>query len=286
MDNEVPVITCSAQEMVFLAGLLGADSLLGVDDPFWGWLANEIEAAWQQAREALAERRFIEIQPDGNVVMDVAVAALMGTCAFPEASFILTYSPASGEPTTRHFYVTRHLAVEQALSGESTSTCRLTALEDARAVFGRVTEIWQLNGQQAASSASGVLPEADLTGARQAVVESGRKAVQKVLQEAGLDAPVAATLAETLVDPVANGALVALTRRETAWEVAGLGLLEGRNGLWRLRAFSRGGENWVEAIPCDAAAACEAIRRVMNRVLPEPLDEILAKVFNLRKERR
>ena len=36
-------------------------------------------------------------------------------------------------------------------------------------------------------------------------------------------------------------------------------------------AFTWGGEHWVEVIPCDAAGACQAIRRVMNRVLPEPL---------------
>ena len=273
MENEAPVITCSAQEMLFLAGLLGADTLLGVDDPFFGWLTEEIEEAWQQAQESLVERRFLEIQSDGDVVMDVAVAALVGTCAFPDASFILTYTPAGDQATTRYFHATRHLAVEQALSGESISTCRLTALEDARTVFERVTEIWQLNGQQAASSGSGVLPEADLTGARLAAVESGLEAAQMALREAGLDAPVAATLAEALVDPVANGALVALTRRETAWEVAGLGMLEGRNGLWRLRAFIRDGENWVETIPCDATATCEAIRHVMNRVLPEPLSD-------------
>lgn len=242
MDNEVPVITCSAQEMVFLAGLLGADSLLGVDDPFWGWLANEIEAAWQQALESLAERRFIEIQPDGNVVMDVAVAALMGTCAFPEASLILTYAPASGEATTWHFHVTRHLAVEQVPLGEPVSTCRLTALEDGGAAYRRLLEIWRLNGQLAVSSSGGTLPEAGLTRARELAGESGQEAARTALQQAGLETTVAAALAETLAEPVANGALVALTRRETAWEVAGLGSLEGRNGLWRLRAFSRGGE--------------------------------------------
>ena len=68
-----------------------------------------------------------------------------------------------------------------------------------------------------------------------------------------------------------NGALVVLARRETTRKVAELGLLEGQNGLWRLRAFTRAGRNWGEAIPCDTAEAHEALRRVMNRVLPEPL---------------
>lgn len=266
--DKVPAITCSAQEMVFLASLLGADTLLGIEDPFMGWLADEIEEAWQQVRTALAGRRFIEIQPDDSIVMDVAVAALVGTCAFPEASFVLTVTLAGEEAEVHYFHLTRHLAVEQTMVAEG---CRLTALEDARAIFTRMTNLLGLHEQRAAPGSGGVLLEECLAQARTLADESGVASAQTTLQQAGLDADTAAALAETLACPVRNGALVALARRETTWEVVGLGLLEGQNGLWRLRAFTRHGENRVEAIPCDAAEACQAVRRVMNRVLPEPL---------------
>jgi len=268
MENEVPVITCSAQEMVFLASLLGADTLLGIDDPFMGWLADEIEEAWQRARTALVERRFIEVQSDGGIVMDIAVAALVGTCAFPEASFILTVTPAGERTDVRYFHLTGYLAVEQAVVNDG---YRLTALEDAQAVFMRMTGLLGLHNQQATPGTGGALAEERLLQARTLACESGIEAAQSALHQAGLDPDTAAALAKTLAHPVRNGALVALARREFTWEVAGLGLLEGQNGLWRLRAFTRGGENWVEATPCDAAEACEAVRQVMNRVLPEPL---------------
>ncbi len=268
MDNDVPTITCSAQEMVFLAGLLGADMLLGLEDPFWGWLAEEIEAAWQQAREALAARRFIEVQPDGSIVMDVAVATLVGTCAFPEASFLLTVTPAGGAPTVRYFHLTRHLAVEQAPEPEG---YRLTALEDPASVFERVTAMLGLDDQPAAPGGSGRLRGTELTQARTLIEDSGPEAAQAALERAGLGSETAVALTETLARPTRNGALVALARREVTWEVAGMGLLEGENGLWRLRAFTRRGEDWVEVIPCTAGEAREALRRVMDRVLPEPL---------------
>jgi len=269
MDNQIPVITCSAQEMAFLAGSLGADTLLGVADPFMGWLADEIEDAWKQAQSALAGRSFIKVQPDGGIVMDVAVAALVGTCAFPDASFVVTFTPAGGETVTRYLHVTKQLAVEQAAVSEPVAAYRLVALENGEAAYERVLRIFDLDGQRAVSSPGGELPEAGLIQAREAAADGGLKEAQRVLREVGLSRTTAAALAETLVNPVANGALVALARRETAWDVSGLGVLEGQNGLWRLRAFTRGEENWVEAIPCDAAEAREAIRRVMNRVLPE-----------------
>jgi len=269
MDGQVPVIICSAQEMAFLASSLGADTLLGVDDPFTGWLTEEIEDAWERTQAALAERDFIEVQSDGGIVMDVAVAAMVGACAFPDASFVVTFTPSGGEMVTRYLHVTGQLAVEQTATAEPAAAYRLTALEDGKAAYHRILQVFGLNGQRAVSSPEGKLAEAGLIQAREAAAGARTEEAQKALREAGLTDATAAALAETLSDPIANGALVALARQETTWDVAGLGLLEGQNGLWRLRAFTRGGENWVEVIPCDAAKARKAIQRVMNRVLPE-----------------
>ncbi len=269
MEDQVPTITCSAVEATFLASLLGADMLLGIPDPFHGWLTEEIEEAWDKARTALAERRFIVIEGEGGIVMDTAVAALAGTWAFPEASFIVTFTSGDSTPDVRYFHLTRYLAVEQIPTTEP--AVQLIALEDATAVYQRVIRIFGLEHQIAAPGRSAVLPEATLTQARVQAGASGIEAAQSVLQRAGVGEATAISLAHTLADPVANGALVALVRRTTTWEVAGIGLLEGHNGLWRLRSSTRENETWVEAIPCPAAQAREEIRRVMNRMLPEPL---------------
>lgn len=269
MEDDSLTITFSSVEATLLASLLGANMLLGIEDPFFGWLTEEIEEAWDQARVALAERRFIEVGPEGRVVMDTAVAALVGTWAFPEASFLVTFTPADGPAQVRSFHLTRSLGVEQAPAAES--SCQLTALEDAPAVYRRVLQMLCLTDQEAASGRPATLSEALLTQARGRATEGGVVAAEELLRGAGLEKATARSLAQTLVDPIANGALVALTRRATTWEVAGLGLLEGRNGLWRLRSFTRDEEPWVEATPCTRTQLGEEIRRVMNRVLPKPL---------------
>lgn len=270
MDNTAASITCSPVEATFLASLLGADMLLGIQDPFLGWLTEEIEEAWEQTRQALADRRFIEVQPDGGIVMDIAVAALVGTWAFPEASFLLTFTPADGTQQRCSFHLTSNLGVEQSQADDATE---LTALEDAQAVYRRILQVFGLKDQLAAPGSRAALPEASLIEARACAVEGGEAAASRALQKAGLPEETAESLACTLTRAVANGALVALARRTTTWEVGGLGLLEGANGLWCLRSFTRDGENWVEVTPCDAARARQEIRRLMNRVLLESLAE-------------
>jgi len=250
MNNESPTITCSATEATWLASLLGANVLLGLHDPFVGWLTEEIETAWVDARQSLAARNYIALEANGQITLDTTVAALIGTWAKPDASFILTFTPI-GKPTeSRYFHLTRYLAVEQTIAAER---YQLTALADARAVYQRILDLLQVENQVAAGAANITLLQAQLMNARASAEQTGAEGVLNILREAPSDARDA--LAQTLTQPRANGALVALAQRATAWEVAGLGLLEGANGLWRLRACKRDDENWVEAIPCDATSA-------------------------------
>jgi len=193
----------------------------------------------------------------------------VGTWAFPEASFIVTFTSSDAPTQERYFHLTRYLGVEQIPTDGS--SWQLTALEDAQAVYQHVIEMFRLENQGAAPGSSAMLPETLLLQIRAQAIESGAEAVQEKMKQAGLDEITARSLADTLTYPTANGVLVVLARRKMAWKIAGLGLLEGRNGLWRLRSFTRDNENWIEANPCDVAQAREEIRQVMNEVLPEPL---------------
>lgn len=265
----LPTITCSASEATFLASLLGGEMLLGMVDPFPGWLTEEIHESWQQAQKALAERHYIAIEADGRIVVDTTVAALISTWASPVASFILTWTLDCLPSQTRYFHCAPFLAIEQHTLSES--AYQLTALESTLTIFQRVIQTWRLTNQTVAPGTKTTLSYDVLTRAHATAQEAGVAAAEALLTEVGVEAVTARALSETLAQPLVNGALVALARRADAWDVCGLGILEGANGLWCLRSFKRHLENWVEVIPSDAAHARAEIHRVMNRALPEPL---------------
>lgn len=269
--DESPTITCSATEATFLASLVGGKALVGMRDPFLGWLTEEILESWEQARRALSERRYIAVEPDGRIVLDTAVAALVSTWASPDASFILNVTRAGEANDVRYFHLTRYLAVEQCLASES--HYQLTALENGSAVFERIVQLLSLSHQPSAPGSRALATNDVLTRVRSIATVSGSAQAAAEMQQAGATTSAAQALGETLAHPIMNGALVALAQGQTAWQVCGLGLLEGTNGLWRLRSYSRDSETWVEALPCDAKQARAEIRRVMNRVLLEPLPD-------------
>jgi len=268
MDGQPSAVSCTPTEAAFLAGLLGASTLVGMADPFAGWLAAEIETAWATAREELARRQFIEVQPDGAIVMDIGVAALMETWALADTSLLLAATESGGVKENSNFHLRGRLAVEQRISDDG--SVWLIPLEDAAAVYRQVIQRLRLREQPAAPGLQATLSEAVFIQAQTAAGQ-GVAAASGVLRQARVPAVTAAALAEALAAPVINGAVAALARRTAGWEVAGMGVLEGPAGLWRLRAFTREGENWVEIVPCSGQDARQELRRVLNRVLREPL---------------
>ncbi len=271
MDESL-TIACSPTEAAFLAGLLGADTLLGITDPFHGWLVHDIESAWTCARENLAGRRYIEIQANGKVMMDSLVATLISTWALADASVLLT-ATTSGEPTDLcNFHLTKQNAVEQRIIDDG--IIRIMPVKDAAAVYCRTARSLRLDGQSAAPGDRAALPEAILSEARALAAKQDLTAARVALMQASLPDATANALAEALAAPITNGALAALARRPSGWEVAGMGVIEGSEGLWRLRSIARNAENLVEFTPCNAAEARAELRRVMNRVLPIPISAV------------
>jgi len=263
-----PRLSCTATEAAYLASLLGADTLVGFPDPFHGWLAEEVESALVQARDTLARRGLITLQAGGAVVVvSPAARELVHACGFSAASFIVTHTPPTGEGTQHHFHVTRQLAVEQ-ISRPGALLHDLVALADPRAVYGRALSLLGIQDQAAPDVPGAELPEAALTGARRLAAESGARAAHLALLAHGLPPATAEALAVTLARPVANSLLVALMRRPTGWEVDGLGLLAGPDGLWQMQPRVRGEEKRVELTPCPGAAAALALRGVLERALP------------------
>jgi len=257
-------LTCSTQELFTLASLLGGEMLIGVPDPFPGWLTEEIEEAMQEARKALAERGHLTLRPDGQVVMDVATAALVGTLVAPQSVVLLTETMPDVTPNQSAFYHRSPLTVFLKNEG---NTLSLSPIEEPDALYEQIVDIWQVGAQKAARAETFSLPESAIQSAREART-AGEAAVQRALQQTGAGTKNARTLARTLSTPHRNGALVAMCPRENSWETGGLGMLAGENGMWLLRSCTRQQTNWVELDPCSGKKLAEEIQKLLRRFLP------------------
>jgi len=267
MDSDIFTLTFSPAELALVARLLDASSLQLPEHPFRGWPVEEIENALAQAQESLAGRDYIQIQPDGTIAVDTAVAALVGALAFPDSSLIATLVMGEEPPRTRYVHFASGLVVEQEQRRDDTYC--LTAVRERETVSQRLKVFLHLADQPAPPAQPCTLAEAEVDEARGVATEEGEDACAEFLERAGAQEATARFLAEALAHPVSQSALLALDwEAGEAQRVDSFTLLEGVDGLWLFRALQGDGESWVEVTPCDASPVTRQIERLVRLVIP------------------
>lgn len=255
--------TCSSEELFTLAAVLGGETLIGVPDPFPGWLTEEIEAAVNKARENLIRCGYLQEQ-DGALQMDVLIAALVAAVAEPDTVVILTVHQPPQMPQQEAFYwrppLTVHLHPEE-------GSLHLAALSSAEEIPSLVQKTWGLEMQKPVRAQGFAVPQEVLDAVREALGQGEQKAI-RVLHRSGVESGSARAFVRTLQTGTRNGTLISLRPLETTWQVDGIGILEGENGLWRLRPFQRQNAEWVECTPCSADELTEEIHSFLERFLP------------------
>jgi hypothetical protein len=236
-------LQCSHHELFTLAALLGGETLIGVPDPFPGWLTEEIRDAMRQAQEQLIERNVLRVV-DSDIRMDAFVALLVGTLIEPQAVLLANLSQARGEIQQKTFYARSPFSIE--LTRTSEDNYHLHLLADGEQVHSLILGFWGVDAKvPPAKSPAFSLPQRILEQLRHTSEQ-----VKNMLKPYGTGGEI---FLRSLRSAQRNGAVVAMRKRAT-WQVGGMGFLQAENGLWRLRSFHQSGENWVEVIPCDLSS--------------------------------
>jgi len=248
---------CSPPELFTLAALLGGQTLIGIPDPFPGWLAEEIQDVMAQTQQRLAEREVLR-RVNNEWRMDAFAALLVGTMTEPQAVLLANLSLPGGELHHRALYARLPFFTE--LSETPEGGYRLRLLEEGQQALASILEFWQVEERVApAPGSSFSLPQKTLDQARQSLQQA-----EALLRPYG---PAAATFLDSLRRAQRNGSVVAM-RKRNAWQVGGMGFLQAENGLWRLRSFQQGGEDWVEAIPCETTSLQAELRALLQSFWP------------------
>lgn len=259
MQDTPLTFQCTGAELFCLSALLGGEYLVGVADPFTGWLTEEIQEAFVQIQANLITRRYLIPQDAGELQMHPAIAALVATMIQPKVIILVTLTGSTGASVQQNFYQREPLFV--AAITEDGEAYTLTTIDSAEAIYQSICALWQLAQQPAAPGDCFTISESVLRKVQPLATEEK----QVLLQREGIVTETARAFAETLATARHNGAIVALRHDETGWHPAGLGVLEGQNGLWQLRSLERQGEPWVEARPCDAPNLAATLRHLLAR---------------------
>jgi hypothetical protein len=94
--------------------------------------------------------------------------------------------------------------------------------------------------------------------------QRGADACAALLRDAGAGETGARALAVTLSQPRRNAALMAIEAAAPAGQALALGMLEGANGVWRLRPFVDEDVPMIELEPCGGPALATLVREFVT----------------------
>jgi len=233
--NKSPLsIRLSTEELMLVLWLLNTPTLPGLgDNPFGEWSQEQISAVLASAERSLRARRLVSKGEDGRVQMEQIVMALVGTCAVPEFSVVLTSEAPDSGRIVHYFHATPLLAVEH--SNPEPGVHLFEALADPSAIVERIEELLQLDHQSAPQAKPIQLTLASLQEATQATATDPAKAIT-ILTNAGADKETAMELSNALAHTRRRSVLASVQHlREANPSSSGFVLLEGPTGLWGMK---------------------------------------------------
>lgn len=261
MSETLPSFQFSGPELYLLGSLAGAETLIGVRDPFYGWLTEEIVEALATVRSDLLASGHLSLQHDG-IAFAPQLAPLITSLATPRVVLMTTVTGMDGAAQERAYHASA--AGVTRLTTEGQQQYYLEGLAPS-ALASDICGWWGLVQQPSAPGMPFRLTQEALLAVRDSVADQATAVA--ALVAAGADPASAASFAGALAAPLTNGSLAVLRRVGAGWDVTGTALLESATGLWQLRAFEHQDVPWVEVAPVEAGAMAQRIERLVQQAL-------------------
>lgn len=263
MDDHL-TLTLSRDEFWLLLEQFSPAVVLGIENPYPGWLADETEKAQRAALSSLLARDLARRVSDSEIALEEALAAMVGACASADHTIIIQVQPTGDLPLTRYVHFSHGLIVEHAVIDGQRH--RLTAYTDKGSLAQHLRDSLRLAPQTTGQGEPFRLPEQALLSARGLLADGRPVEAAAALRAGGLSQPITERLQSVLASPVASSSVVVLVNRSDpdTQHVAGFAVLEGEAERWIIRPLEQNGQTIVNFMPAAAAA----VHAHLDSVLP------------------
>jgi hypothetical protein len=215
------LITLKSKELFFLAGVLGSDRLLGVEDPFKGYLVEELAEEWEHVKASLLEKGYLkQVEKGKELAMPPTVFSRVAIAGLSNRACRIRYT-RDGKHFEGYLHCTNERVVELAKSDDEPDEYRLYDLGNVEKACE--TLIDKMGWVER------LVPESPaLMFSKQAFHEiynqfAGEHAslISGKLTEASGDAEGSTRLAQTLSSRIAEGELQLLVWNGREWNHSG-----------------------------------------------------------------
>ncbi|WP_211745831.1 hypothetical protein [Paenibacillus sp. Marseille-Q4541] len=261
------VVTLERTELFFLAGILGSDRLLGIDDPFVGYLTEDIVKEWDKVKETLLQKGYL-IQDEGSsdITMTPTVFSRVAIAGLSSRAFRFQLEE-KGSSYEGYLHCTNERVVEVIRTQEEPITYQLSDLGNVEQACENVVNRINWSSENISEN----IPA--LMFSKKKFYENMKQhqewgTLSKALAEDCHDSQGADALAKTIVEQQSEGEFQLLVWNGHEWESQSAAFISDASANWLLRMSTVGKGDWLVASP----ATKEQFKDMLLDWLNQPVD--------------
>lgn len=241
-------ITLDNKEFFFLAGILGSDRLLGVEDPFSGYLAEEIAAEWEVVKQTLLNKRYLVREENGELSIPPEVLSRVAIAGLAERACWLRYEN-DGKSFEGYLHVTDEEVIQVCKSDEDTRSYVLSELGTVEDTCNRLVEDMGLSNHPLGEIPALLLSRKEFTDIYTCADDSDSEDISDRLVRLTDDIEGSIALSKCLKNRVSSGELQLSIWNGYNWESQNAAFIANESMNWLLRMSLQGDQDWLTAAP-------------------------------------
>lgn len=259
--NTRSVFQFSNQELYLLGSLLNIPVLVGVHDPYYGWLTEEIQEALPSVQQKLTQRNILHFDDEDIIIIQPDLLPVLQVIASPQ--IIVATNCMTGIDTTR--YLTYYYASDQVVRLSEESTVYSLELTDKVDVPKQILTWWGISLESSKSYAAFNIRRSffdqpgDNTGGTVKSFSHPTSDVVTALQLAFVAA---------VKSPQYKISLAVFQAEELYWTVRDLGIITDQSQIWILKPIEQGGDEIIEVVPVSLSQLTRYVEDFIGNMQP------------------
>lgn len=241
-------ITLNDKEFFFLAGIIGSDRLLGVEDPFVGYLTEEIAVEWEKTKQSLLSKQYLIQEEGGELSIPPEVFSRVAIAGLAERACWLKYENQDSA-FEGYLHVTDERVIQVCRSGEDNRCYLLSELGTIEQTCDQLVQDLALSDQNWGDIPALLLSRKEFGDIYTSVSEQNSDDIGDRLARLTDDAEGSIALAKCMKNKVSSGELQLSIWNGSSWESQNAAFIVNESMNWLLRMSLEGDQDWLTAAP-------------------------------------
>lgn len=241
-------ITLEEKEFFFLAGIIGSDRLLGVEDPFAGYLTEEIAVEWEKVKQSLLSKQYLIQEDSGKLSIPPDVFSRVAIAGLAERACWLKYENQESS-FEGYLHVTDDRVVQVRKNGEDNRSYVLNELGTIEETCNQLVEDLALSEHNWGDIPALLLRRKEFVDIYISASLRNCEEISDRLARLTDDAEGSIALAKCMKNKVSSGELQLSIWNGTSWESQNAAFIVNESMNWLLRMSLEGDQDWLTAAP-------------------------------------